>query len=39
MEPVSFATPGRYLVICNVAPHFRDGMWAWVIVKNGGNLD
>lgn len=39
IESVSFATPGRYLVICNVAPHFADGMWAWVIVKKGGNLD
>ena len=33
MEPVSFADPGTYLVICNVAPHFRDGMFAWVKVS------
>ena len=35
LESVSFSKPGRYLVICNVAPHFRDGMWAIVDVRNG----
>ena len=33
-ESVSFPEPGTYLVICNVAPHFIDGMWAWVKVSN-----
>ncbi len=37
LESVSFAKPGTYLVICNVNPHFRDGMWAWVRVS--GNDD
>ena len=32
-ESVSFAEAGTYLVICNVAPHFRDGMYAYVEVK------
>ena len=32
-ESVSFAEPGTYLVICNVAQHFRDGMYAYVEVK------
>jgi plastocyanin len=31
-EAVGFTTPGLYLVICNVNPHFRDGMIAWVRV-------
>lgn len=35
IESISFLKPGRYLVICNVAPHFADGMWAWVIVRGG----
>jgi hypothetical protein len=35
LESVSFDKPGRYLVICNVAPHFADGMWAWIVVKGG----
>ena len=30
VEPVSFLTPGRYLVICAVLPHFNDKMYAWV---------
>jgi uncharacterized cupredoxin-like copper-binding protein len=34
VEPVSFADPGTYLVICNVAPHFRDGMYAFIKVSN-----
>ena len=32
LESVSFSKPGKYLVICNVAPHFVDGMWAWIHV-------
>ncbi len=32
MEPVGFLQPGVYLVICNVRPHFDDGMWAFVRV-------
>jgi hypothetical protein len=39
IESVSFAEPGRYLVICNVAPHFADGMWAWVVVRGGHDDD
>ena len=39
LESVSFSTPGRYLVICNVAPHFADGMWAWIVVTGGGDHD
>ena len=35
IESVSFATPGVYLVVCNVTPHFaRDGMYAYVKVSN-----
>ena len=26
VEPVLFTTPGTYLVICNVRPHFLGGM-------------
>jgi plastocyanin len=33
-ESVSFAEPGMYLVICNVRPHFLDGMYAWVRVDD-----
>lgn len=33
VESVVFSRPGTYLVICNVTPHFRDGMWAWVVVS------
>ena len=36
VESVSFSTPGTYLVICNVTPHFNDGMFAYVEV-GGGN--
>jgi plastocyanin len=32
VEAVQFTTPGRYLVICAVLPHFNDGMTAWVVV-------
>jgi hypothetical protein len=31
-DSFAFSTPGRYLVICNVAPHFVDGMYAWIKV-------
>ena len=34
VESVSFAEPGVYLVICNVRPHFLDGMYASVVVHN-----
>jgi plastocyanin len=32
VEAVQFTTPGKYLVICAVLPHFNDGMTAWVVV-------
>ena len=32
MEPVLFKEPGTYLVICNIRPHVRDGMYAYVKV-------
>jgi hypothetical protein len=32
VESVSFSETGRYLVICNINPHFRDGMYAWIRV-------
>jgi hypothetical protein len=32
--PGTFAEPGKYLVICNVKPHFVDfDMYGWVIVQ------
>lgn len=30
----TFANPGRYLVICEVLPHFGVGMYGWVIVRD-----
>ena len=33
VESVSFPKSGTYLVICNVLPHFRDGMYAYVRVR------
>lgn len=33
IESVSFPEPGVYLVICNVTPHFRDGMYAYIKVS------
>ena len=33
VESVSFATAGDYLVICNVRPHFIDGMTAIIKVR------
>jgi plastocyanin len=32
VESISFPTKGTYLVICNVRPHFLDGMKAWIVV-------
>jgi plastocyanin len=32
IESVSFPQKGTYLVICNVRPHFADGMYAYVQV-------
>jgi hypothetical protein len=32
VEVVSFAKPGRYLVICGVVPHFNDDMLGYVRV-------
>lgn len=30
----TFENPGKYLVICNIAPHFEEAqMWGWVTVK------
>jgi hypothetical protein len=30
----TFSTPGRFLVLCNVTPHFAiDNQYGWVIVK------
>jgi plastocyanin len=34
VEAVTFSTPGVYLVVCNVTPHFNDGMYAYVKVSN-----
>lgn len=32
--PGTFTVPGRYLVLCNVRPHFQNfGMYGWVEVK------
>jgi plastocyanin len=33
LESVSFTEPGVYLVICNVTPHLRDGMYAYIKVS------
>jgi plastocyanin len=30
----TFDTPGKYLVICEVLPHFQIKMYAWVTVRN-----
>lgn len=32
VEPVAFNQSGTYLVICNVIPHFNDGMYAYIEV-------
>jgi plastocyanin len=34
VEAVTFSAPGVYLVVCNVTPHFNDGMYAYVKVSN-----
>ena len=39
VESVGFTQPGTYLVICNVNPHFRDGMYAFVEVVAGDDND
>lgn len=32
--PGTFTTPGKYLMICNVTPHFQFAkMYGWIIVK------
>ena len=38
-ESVGFITPGTYLVICNVRPHFQDGMMALIKVVDGDDDD
>lgn len=35
VEAVSFPKAGTYLVICNIRPHFLDGMFAFVKVSDG----
>ena len=39
IETFAFSTPGRYLVICNVAPHLIDGMYAWIRVVDDDKHD
>jgi hypothetical protein len=39
LETVSFAEPGRYLVICTILGHFNDRMIAWVEVGRSGRKD
>jgi hypothetical protein len=39
VEQVGFTQPGLYLVICNVTPHFKDGMIAWVRVVANNDWD
>lgn len=39
VESIGFTTPGTYLVICNVRPHFQDGMYAWVKVVTDASDD
>jgi len=38
-DSVAFSKPGKYLVICNVAPHLVDGMYAWVRVVDEDDDD
>src|SRR6185312_12404675 len=39
-ESVSFSDPGTYLLICNVAQHFRDGMFAFIkVVPQDADID
>lgn len=38
VEVVHFETPGTYLVICAVLPHFNEGMYGYVrVLPNGKN--
>lgn len=30
----TFDTPGKYLVICTFLPHFQNGMYGWVTVRD-----
>lgn len=39
VEVVHFGTPGTYLVICAVLPHFNDGMIGYVRVLPSGSSD
>ena len=33
-ETFTFEEPGKYLVLCNITPHFEEAqMWGWVIVN------
>ncbi|HEX9160732.1 MAG TPA: hypothetical protein VF980_03420 [Thermoanaerobaculia bacterium] len=38
-EAVSFPTAGTYLVICNLRPHFLDGMYAFIKVIDATDND
>jgi hypothetical protein len=29
----TFSAPGRYLIICQVRPHFLNDMYGWIVVK------
>ena len=33
VESVAFLEPGTYLVICNIRPHFENGMFGFIEVK------
>ena len=39
IETVLFPKAGRYLVICNVTGHFKDGMFAFIEVSGGDNQE
>jgi len=39
VESVSFEQPGKYLVICNVTSHFRNGMFGFVKVSDDDDED
>lgn len=34
VESIRFEQPGTYLLLCNVKPHFLDGMYAFIRVMN-----
>lgn len=38
-EPVAFLEQGKYFVICNVLPHYEDGMFAYVEVEESDDDD